>query len=248
MDKKVNQKARSSTAKKGRKRSGQSDEHVHREIYAAIIDHRIAPGTPLQEDALASAFSVSRTVVRKVLQRLAHGRLVDLVPNKGAAVAKPSAEEAKHIFEARREIERVLVQRAVAHAKDTDIARLVSLAKLEQQAFDKQNKEERVKLSGEFHRQLARLCGNQVLSDFLAELVSRTSLIIALYESPGAVPCSHSEHLEIANAIQRRDSAKAVQYMDYHLRHIEAQIDLVETFQQAEFSALFSPEGAKGNA
>jgi DNA-binding GntR family transcriptional regulator len=135
----------------------------------------------------------------------------------------------------------------VARAKDTDIARLVGLAKLEQQAFDKRNKEERVKLSGEFHRQLARLCGNQVLSDFLAELVSRTSLIIALYESPGAVPCSHSEHLEIANAIQRRDSAKAVQYMDYHLRHIEAQIDLKETFQQADFSTLFSGESGKSS-
>ena len=89
------------------KRAGTSDERVHKDLYKAIIDHRIAPGTPLQEDALAQAFGISRTLIRKALQRLAHERLVELVPNKGAFVAKPSAEEARHVFEARRQPGRV---------------------------------------------------------------------------------------------------------------------------------------------
>ena len=106
-------------------------------------------------------------------------------------------------------------------------------------AFEKGNRQERVKLSGDFHRQLAKLGGNPVLSEFLNELVSRTSLIIALYESPGAVPCSHGEHLEIADAMKRRDVAKAVQYMDHHLQHIETQVDLNDLYQQADFKSLF---------
>jgi DNA-binding GntR family transcriptional regulator len=228
------------TAKPG-KRNGNADELIHREMYAAIIDHRISPGTPLQEDALAAAFGVSRTIIRKALLRLAHARLVDLVPNKGASVAKPSADEAREVFDARRAIERVLVERVVAAATDESIAKLIKQVKAEQVAFERGDKQGRVKLSGDFHRQLAALAGNQVLSKFLNELISRTSLIIALYESPGAVPCSHGEHLEIAYALKRRDVKKAVQYMDHHLQHVEAQIELSDSHVRVDFRTLFKP-------
>ena len=106
-------------------------------------------------------------------------------------------------------------------------------------AFERGVKQERVKLSGEFHCLLAELGGNPVLTAFLTELVSRTSLILALYESPGAVPCSHSEHLEIAMAIQQRDKVRAMQYMDHHLQHIEAQLDLSDPLVKVDFTQLF---------
>lgn len=229
------------------KRAGTSDERVHLKLHQAIIDHRIAPGTPLQEDALAQAFGVSRTVIRKALQRLAHERLVVLVPNKGAFVAKPSAEEARHVFEARRALERVLVERAIENATDKEIAGLVDTARQEKKAAETGDKDERLKLSGSFHLQLARLGGNPVLVDFLTELVSRTSLIIALYESPGAVPCSHGEHLEIANAIRQRNRARALQYMNHHLQHIEAQLDLSNALVNVDFLQLFKTrEAARG--
>lgn len=101
----------------------------------------------------------------------------------------------------------------------------------------------RVKLSGNFHRELAALVGNDVLRNFVNELVSRTSLIIALYESPGAVPCSYNEHVEIMDALKRRDGKKAAQYMEHHLRHVEAQIELVDHSNGVDFTSLFRPVG-----
>lgn len=227
------------TIRKAVKRKGDSDQRVRDGLYVAIINHRISPGTPLQEDALAEAFGVSRTVIRKALQRLAHERLVELVPNKGASVAKPSAEEARHVFDARRTLERVLIEAVIARASDKAIADLVTVAKREQAAAERGNKQERLKLSGDFHCELARIGGNPVLTEFLTELVSRTSLIIALFEAPGAVPCAHGDHLEIANAIQRRDRAKAIRLMDHHLQHIEAQLDLSDALVNVDFVSLF---------
>ncbi|MCX7348993.1 MAG: GntR family transcriptional regulator, partial [Alphaproteobacteria bacterium] len=147
--------------------------------------------------------------------------------------------EARHVFEARHALERVLVERAIEAGSDRDIASLVETARQEKKAAEKGDKEERVKLSGAFHLQLARIGGNPVLTGFLTELVSRTSLIIALYESPGAVPCSHSEHLEIATAIRQRNRARAVQYMNHHLQHIEAQLDLSNALVNVDFAHLF---------
>jgi DNA-binding GntR family transcriptional regulator len=223
------------------KRNGRADEHIYAQIYGAINNHGIPPGTALLEDALAKAFKVSRTIIRKVLQRLAHERLVDLVPNKGASVAKPTAEESRDVFDARRALERILVERAADTADNAGIERLLGLAKAEQAALKNRNRQVRLKLSGDFHRELAVLGGNAVLGEFLNELISRTSLIIALYESAGAIPCSHTEHLEIAMALKRRDKKKAAQYMDHHLQHIEAQIELADAPAAVDFKTLFKP-------
>src|SRR3954454_15772496 len=84
------------------RRTGAADERVYRELFDAIIDHRVPPGTPLPEDTLAGAFGVSRTVVRKAPPRLGHEKLAELRPNRGAVVARPTVEEARAVFEARR--------------------------------------------------------------------------------------------------------------------------------------------------
>ena len=118
------------------KRSGPRDEAIHLELSQAIVDHRIPPGTALQEDALSAAFGVSRTVIRKVLQKLSHERLVDIAPNKGAKVARPSAQEAREVFEARRLVEKILVERVVSLAHDADIDELGRLVVAEKSAFD----------------------------------------------------------------------------------------------------------------
>jgi DNA-binding GntR family transcriptional regulator len=224
-----------------RKRNGQTDEAIHTELYSAIINHQIRPATPLQEDALATAFGVSRTIIRKVLQRLAHEKLVELIPNKGATVAKPSIDQARQVFEARRGVECMMIEKLASTITDSELDRLAAMVDAEAEAMANDTKQTRVRLSGDFHRELAAQAGNEVLRNFINELISRTSLIIALYESPGAVPCSYSEHKEIVDALRRRDGKRASQYMDHHLQHIEAQIDLTDHPTRVDFTALFKP-------
>src|SRR6185295_872910 len=55
-------------------------------------------------------FGLGRTRLRQVLQRLAHERVVTLMPNRGAIVARPSVREAREVFAARRVIEAGVVQ------------------------------------------------------------------------------------------------------------------------------------------
>jgi len=45
----------------------------------------------------------------------------------------------------------------------------------------------------------------------------------------------------IVDALRRRDGKRAAQYMDHHLQHIEAQIDLTDHPGRADFTALFKP-------
>ena len=85
-------------------------DRIVREITDAIVDQRLAPGTKLAEEALADLFSVSRTTVRAALQRLSAEGLVIIKPNRGAFVFKPTIEESRHVFEARRILEDALLR------------------------------------------------------------------------------------------------------------------------------------------
>lgn len=228
------------------KRGHRTDERIHAAIFAAIINHQLRPATQLQEDALAGAFGVSRTIIRKVLQRLAHEKLVVITPNKGARVARPTTAEARQVFEARHTIESEIVRKVARKHDDRGLDRLRGLVAEEMKAQLARDKRRRVQLSGDFHRALAGLADNAVLAGFVHELVSRTSLIIALYEIPGAVPCSCDEHSEIIDALAAGNEALAIDRMSHHLIHIESQVNLSQTEGGVDFRSLFAPATAEG--
>lgn len=98
--------------------SGLDDIYEH--LLASIVDQRLAPGTKLNEMTLCEIFDVGRRHVAQVLTRLAHDRLVSLLPNRGAFVAAPAVEEARAIFEARRLVECEIV-RQIAVAANPEV-------------------------------------------------------------------------------------------------------------------------------
>src|ERR1051326_381415 len=97
---------------------------VYAGLFAAIIDHRLTPGTRLPEDEIGTVCGASRTIVRTALQALAHERLVTIEPNRGAQVAQPTIEEARQVFEARSLIEPRVAALAAGRATAADIAAL----------------------------------------------------------------------------------------------------------------------------
>lgn len=202
------------------------DSAVFTRLYNAIVERRLEPGTKLGEEALCEVFGVSRAQIRRVLLNLAHAKLVELRPNRGAYVAQPSVREARHVFEARRAVEAAIVERAIPRLTGEKFAELVALAEEELQAQERGDKQALIRLSGEFHLCLARIAGNEVLLAFLRELVSRTSLIIATYGAGGESGCSHGDHETIAQALRGGDGATAVTAMLHHLRFIEEQLRL----------------------
>ncbi len=90
-----------------------SQADIHQSIYDAIVEHRLLPGTKLSEERVAELFAVSRTQVRGALQRLAVEQLVTLIPNRGAFVTTPSAEEAHDVLSVRRTLEPAAVARLI---------------------------------------------------------------------------------------------------------------------------------------
>lgn len=64
------------------------DESIYQALMTAIVEHQLPPGSKLPEEALAEVFAVSRTGIRKVLQRLAAVQLVTLTPKRHTSPAR----------------------------------------------------------------------------------------------------------------------------------------------------------------
>jgi DNA-binding GntR family transcriptional regulator len=209
-------------------RSTAADEPIYQDVARAIVDHSLPPGTKLTEDVLAEIFGVSRTVIRSALLRLAYEGLVDLQPNRGAFVAQPSIREARDVFAARRTIECGIVAEATKRIANGGIHELLRAVEAERTARERGHRKMLITLSGDFHLKLAEIGGNQVLADMLRQLVSRSSLAIAVYQAPGRPACRSDDHRRIVDALAAGDAAGAAQLMEAHLRDVESALSLEE--------------------
>jgi DNA-binding GntR family transcriptional regulator len=201
-------------------------EDVHAHLLRAISDQRLPPGTRLTEIALVEAFNLGRRAMAEALHRLSWEGLVTLHPNRGAAVAAPTAEEARAIFAAREAIEAGTTE-AVARRGDPAVCdALAANLEAEHRARHAGRMREALILSGGFHVLMAELSGNPILAAQVRVLVARTSLVVALFENRGALACWHDDHQDLLRLIRARRHRAAASLMRRHLADIAASLAL----------------------
>lgn len=225
-------------------------QRMYDEILASLKEYRLPPGVRLREEKLASMFDVSRTQVRKVLQRLEFEGLVRREPRRGAMVAAPDRDETRDIFEARRLIEPWVVSRLCEHCTKSRLSALRRIVREEQKAQREGDRRSVVRLSGEFHQALAQAAGNRALAKSVDELSVRTCLAILANQAPLVATCRDDEHADIVDAIERGDARTAARLMVAHLDHIESSLeqpDLSDTTDSLEAAFAERSRGVARN-
>ncbi|MGP3698064.1 GntR family transcriptional regulator [Rhodobacter sp. NSM] len=205
--------------------SGGSDAVASR-LALAIHEHRIQPGAKLSEDEVGEIFGVSRTLVRAALQQLAHDRLVTLKRNRGAFVAQPSVREAREVFEARALLEPRTARSAAERATGADITRLQRHIDEEHAALADGDPGRALRLSGQFHIEIAAIADQETLREFITQLVARSSLIIALYWQRRTALCESHAHHALLKALEDGDGSRAEEMMKGHLLDLISSLDL----------------------
>lgn len=216
-------------------------EAIYQSISDAIIEHRLKPGARLREDALAEVFGVSRTGIRKILQRLALEQLVTLTPRRGASVTRPTADEARDVFDARQMVECGLMPEIARRITADDLAALRDMASRERQALKAGEQNTAIRLSADFHTRLAGISGNATLADFVERLCSRSSLILAVYGNAGHLGCESHDHDDLIGYLEAGDGERAEAFMSRHLKAIEASLSIhVEDDEAPDLFEIFS--------
>ncbi len=207
---------------------GEAEQELYREIQRAIAERRLVPGVKLTEDSLASLFNVSRERVRKVLLILAKEHIVTKEPNRGAFVRRPTVAEARHILAARRLVEDHMAKEAAKFATRRQIAELRAILVDEGKARAASDFAAMMRLSGNFHLKLCECGQNPALTEFVNGLISRSYLILAVYQRRNAQTCLQDDHRKIVDLVEKGEGEEAARAMAHHFDHVEAELDLAE--------------------
>ena len=201
---------------------------IGKAIAKAIHEHKVLPGTKLGEDELSEIYGVSRTLVRSALQGLSHEQLVDIQPNRGAFVSKPSLREAREIFEARALLEPRTARSAALRMTKEAARRLQTHIDDEHEALAQNDIGKALWLSGVFHIEISKLADQATIGRFIESLIARSSLIIALYRKRDSALCEKHAHHALLEALSQKDGARAEELMQSHLVDLVSALDLRE--------------------
>jgi DNA-binding GntR family transcriptional regulator len=229
-----------------RRRQGKAnpaeDEAVYQAILHALLEGKLRAGTKLAEPPLAEIFGVSRERIRKVLHRLGAERRLEMVPNRGARVPRPTLDDIRSVYEAHRVLEAGVLTQLVGQVDDALIDRLNAHLAEERAAATRGDRATSVRLSGVFHIHLVEALGNAELSRFLADLLSRSSVMVSVYEPATDSICAVDEHGAIVEALRARDVMRAVALSREHFLHVESRLKLDDVITVgANLSEVFGP-------
>jgi DNA-binding GntR family transcriptional regulator len=150
---------------------GTTSELLADRAYAALRDRivalRIAPGEPINEDALGRELDMGRTPVREAIKRLALENLVTVFPRRGTFASEINITDLAHISDVRQQLE--------GHAAYRAAQRLTSARRIELEALlariaaaDDAPRDEQMELDADIHRFVHRCTANPYLEETLA--------------------------------------------------------------------------------
>ncbi|XXB91364.1 GntR family transcriptional regulator [Achromobacter piechaudii] len=200
--------------------SGPLADVVFDRVLDAIYQGRLAPGSVINEVALAQEFGVSRGPVREAVRRLQGIQLVTREPYIKARVVTLSAESALELFQMRMALEGVACNLATRRMSDEEIAQL--LAELEQ---DRQRRLEATNGGAaeprvfDFHERIVLASGNtRIINALCGDLYH---LLRVYRRHSGTVlerkDDAYAEHWQILRAIRARDAELAESLMRSHI-------------------------------
>ncbi len=184
-----------------------------------IAQGEIGAGSRLNEQRLAEMLDVSRTPIREALKQLASEGLVELLPGRGARVARLAPEAIIELFEVISGIERHAVELASLRMTQRELARLQALHERMVEHYRRGQRPDYFRLNQEIHLGLVAAARNPTLKATHAALMAKAggSRYTALM-SPERWVEAVEEHETLMQALALRDPARAGEIMLQHVR------------------------------
>ena len=191
---------------------------VAQRLRARIFAHDLAPGSWVDEQALATEYGISRTPMREALKVLAAEGLVDLKPRRGCYVVELSESDIDQVFPVLALLEGQAAEEATRRLTSADVANLHAIhGELEAEATSG-DADRFFEANQRFHTSLQAIAGNR----YLAQLIDETRKVIKLTRRDslrlsGRISQSLAEHRSLMAALERRDAVVANQCMYAHI-------------------------------
>lgn len=165
--------------------------------------------------------AVSRTPIRKAMNRLANEGLVKMIANRGAFVVEPTFDEIQQAFDMRRNLEKKTVELIYQHITSDDLLQLEELIEYEKETYKTKNILNYLEVNKQFHMFLAIQSKNTFLIDFTERMLDQINVYLMLYDVFYDENLDEKkrfkEHELIVEALRNQDLNKLCWLMDQHM-------------------------------
>jgi len=189
------------------------------ELRLRILDGRLPPSLPLNQEQLAAELGISTTPLREALRRLESEGFV-LMPAHRDVIVKPlDSTELRVLYDVRRELDAFAALLAAANYDDDDAERMKAAC-----ADLRAGSDDPILLNRAFHRAIYVASHNDVLTDILDTLWDRSDRYRRFTEGFASAPTVIDEHEAMLESILRRDCEGARELMYAHIGQAAALI------------------------
>ena len=130
-------------------------------------------GEWINESELCGQLQISRTPLREALKALAAEGLVELIPRRGAHVARLSIREIVDLFDALGGVEGIAAELAAVRMSTADLGKLGELQIAIEQRHKTKARLEYFHDNEKLHASIIRYSGNSAIVDIHARLIAR---------------------------------------------------------------------------
>jgi len=181
-------------------------QHLEREI----IEGRLSPGARLIEEEWAEKFGISRGSFREVLRILETARLVEIIPRRGAHVARVNRRDVEEIYILRKHLFELAYIYATANMTDAHLKAFRRIVEDMERVTARGDVVEFSALSEKFDDlvlDVADIVRLRMVVEFLGKQTVRYRYIG--FKVPGRVERSLAAHRVILEAFEARDGERA---------------------------------------
>lgn len=197
-------------------------EQVYDSTRRAILEGRFQPGQRLRLQDIAQENNVSFIPVREALRLLEAGRLVEIIPNKGARVSDVSEGDMKDAYRLRILLESEAVELSAKLITEDELAQADRHYADMVEAFAAGDVEASSATHRQFHLTLYRGAQSPWLIHLVELLMSNTDryrrLLTPARPTPRHLAEIRRQHKDILDAVRARSPDKAAEALRIHLQ------------------------------
>lgn len=185
-----------------------------------ITEGHLEPGSKISEKQLCELFGISRTPLREALKVLATEGLLELLPNRGARVAKHTRKDLGDLFHVMAALEGLAGELACQNVTEPALNEIRALHHEMLAHYARRDRAAYFRVNQAIHEAIIAAADNRVLSMLYESLRGRIRparfMANLSRERWGEAV---SEHGEILEALSRRDGARLRELLRLHLEH-----------------------------
>ncbi len=194
-------------------------DQIANQLRDKIIQNELAPGDRIREREVCKDLQVSRTPLREALHKLASEGLIELIPNRGAIITRPSAGEIADMLQVLGVLEAFAGERVCEYISDQEVAEIKALQYEMLAAYARQDRLKYFKLNQKIHLAIVKAARSETLLSLHARLNARLYRI--RYQSNlknETWGSALAEHDHILDALEQRDAEKLSTLLRQHLK------------------------------